>query len=51
VVDLTAAQLASARRCQERSGIVFPLIGADAGNVPLPPGSFDLAVSECGASL
>jgi SAM-dependent methyltransferase len=50
-VDLTAAQLASARRCQERSGIVFPLIEADAGNVPLPSGSFDLAVSECGASL
>ena len=50
-VDLTPAQLASARRCQERSGIFFPLIEADAGDVPLPSGSFDLAVSECGASL
>jgi SAM-dependent methyltransferase len=50
-VDLTAAQLASARLCQERSGIVFPLVEADAGDVPLPRGSFDLAVSECGASL
>ena len=37
------AQLASARRCQKRSGIFFPLIEADAGDVPLPPGSFDLA--------
>lgn len=50
-VDLTAAQLAYAQRCQERSGIFFPLIEADAGDVPLPSGSFDLAVSECGASL
>jgi len=50
-VDLTPAQLASARRCQQRSGLFFPLIEADAGDVPLPPGSFDPAVSECGASL
>jgi SAM-dependent methyltransferase len=50
-VDITPAQLATARRCQERSGIVFPLIEADAGDVPLPSDSFDLAVSECGASL
>jgi SAM-dependent methyltransferase len=50
-VDFTAAQLATARRCQQRSGIFFPLIEADAGDVPLPAGSFDLAISECGASL
>jgi SAM-dependent methyltransferase len=50
-VDVTAAQLQTARRCQDRFGISFPLIEADAGDVPLPPGSFDLAVSECGASL
>ena len=50
-VDVTAAQLESARRCQDRFGISFPLIEADAGDVPLPPGSFDLAISECGASL
>ena len=50
-VDLTPAQLATARRCQQRSGIFFPLIEADAGDVPLPSGSFDLARSECGASL
>ena len=41
----------SARRCQDRFGISFPLLEADAGDVPLPPGSFDLAISECGASL
>jgi SAM-dependent methyltransferase len=50
-VDLTAAQLTTARRCQQRSGIFFPLIEADAGDVPLPADSFDLAISECGASL
>jgi SAM-dependent methyltransferase len=50
-VDLTAAQLATARRCQETFGIRFPLIEADAGNLPLRADSFDLAVSECGASL
>jgi SAM-dependent methyltransferase len=50
-VDVTPAQLESARRCQDRFGISFPLIEADAGHVPLPSGSFDLAISECGASL
>ena len=42
-VDLTPAQLATARRCQQRSGIFFPLIEADAGDVPLPSASFDRA--------
>lgn len=50
-VDLTAAQLGTARRCQDRFGICFPLVEADAGNIPLPDTSFDLAISECGASL
>lgn len=50
-VDLTPAQLGTARRCQDRFGIRFPLVEADAGNIPLPDDSFDLAVSECGASL
>ena len=49
-VDVTPAQVESARRCQDRFGITFPLIEADAGAVPLPSGSFDLAISECGAS-
>lgn len=50
-VDLTPAQLDTARRCQERFGICFPLVEADAADVPLPDATFDLVVSECGASL
>jgi SAM-dependent methyltransferase len=50
-VDLTRAQLATARRCQHRFRIEFPLIEADAEQVPLAGGSFDLVVSEYGASL
>jgi SAM-dependent methyltransferase len=50
-VDLTPAQLDTARRCQELFGISFPLIEANAEDVPLPDGTFDLAVSEYGASV
>jgi SAM-dependent methyltransferase len=50
-VDVTPAQLATARRCQSESGIDFPLIEASAEQVPLPSASFDLAVSEYGASI
>ena len=50
-VDLTPAQLATARRCQQETGIEFPLLEADAEDVPLPDASFDLAVSEYGASI
>ena len=50
-VDLTPAQLTTARRCQERFGLSFPLVEADAANVPLREHSFDLVVSEYGASL
>jgi SAM-dependent methyltransferase len=50
-VDLTAAQLDSARHCQARFGLFFPLIEADAEEIPLPDGGFDLAVSEYGASV
>ena len=50
-VDVTPAQLASARRCQEKLGLSFPLIEASAEQVPLPDASFDLVVSEHGASL
>ena len=50
-VDITPAQLESARRCQDRFGALFPLIEAGAGDVPLPSGSFGLAISGCGASL
>lgn len=50
-VDVTPAQLATARRCQRNFGIAFPLIEASAEDVPLAAGSFDLAVSEYGASI
>jgi SAM-dependent methyltransferase len=50
-VDPTPAQLATARRMQERTRITFPLVEAPAEDVPLPDASFDLAVSEYGASL
>ena len=50
-VDLTPAQLDTARRCQARFGLTFPLVEADAEDVPLPDDSFDLAVSEYGASV
>lgn len=50
-VDLTPAQLDTARRYQERFGLSFPLIEANAEDVPLPDDSFDLAVSEYGACV
>lgn len=49
-VDVTPAQLATARRCMEETGIEFPLVEASAEDVPLPDSSFDLALSEHGAS-
>ncbi len=50
-VDPTAAQLATARQMQERTGLRFPLVEAPAERVPLPDASFDLVFSEYGASL
>ena len=50
-VDITPAQLATARRLQEETGITFPLLEANAEEVPLPDASFDLALSEYGASI
>ena len=50
-VDITPAQLATARAMQERFGLEFPLLEASAEAVPLPDASFDLAVSEYGASI
>ena len=50
-VDVTPAQLDTARRMQEETGIVFQLVEANAEDVPLADASFDLAVSEYGASL
>ncbi|HWJ62465.1 MAG TPA: class I SAM-dependent methyltransferase [Acidimicrobiales bacterium] len=48
-LDLSGAQLDSARRCQERTGIRFPLVEADGDVLPLATGAFDLVVSEYGA--
>ena len=50
-VDVTAAQLETARRCQQQFGDEFALIEADAVAVPLRDASFDLVVSEYGASV
>ena len=50
-VDITPAQLETARRLQAETGIEFPLLEADAAAVPLPDASFDLALSEYGASI
>jgi SAM-dependent methyltransferase len=50
-VDPTPAQLATAKRLQDETGIRFPLVQAPGERVPLPDASFDLAFSEYGASL
>lgn len=50
-VDVTPAQLDTARRCQQLFGLSFPLIEANAEDVPLPDSGFDLVISEYGASI
>ena len=50
-VDITPAQLETARRMQAELGLEFPLVEADAAETGLPSASFDLAVSEYGASI
>ena len=50
-IDPTRAQLETARACQREFGLEFPLIEASAEDVPLPDATFDLAVSEYGASI
>ena len=50
-LDVTPAQLETARRCQREFGLGFPLVQASAEAVPLPDASFDLVVSEYGASI
>jgi SAM-dependent methyltransferase len=50
-VDVTPAQLETARRMMAETGIEFPLVEADAGDTGLPAESFDLVVSEYGASI
>lgn len=50
-LDPTPAQLETARRMQEEFDLPFTLVEASAEDVPLPDESFDLAVSEYGASI
>jgi SAM-dependent methyltransferase len=50
-IDNSTAQLHTARRLQEEHDLHFPLIHGDAEQVPLPDASFDLAISEYGASI
>jgi ubiquinone/menaquinone biosynthesis C-methylase UbiE len=50
-VDVTPAQLATAREMDAEFGLGLEFIEANAENVPLPDASFDLAFSEYGASI
>jgi ubiquinone/menaquinone biosynthesis C-methylase UbiE len=50
-VDVSRTQLDVAARLQEEVGLSFPLIHANAEDVPYDTESFDLAISEYGASL
>lgn len=50
-VDLTPGQLATARRLQQEHGIDFPLHEGNAEELPFEDESFDLAISEYGASI
>jgi len=50
-VDITPAQLETARAMNEEFGLGLEFIEANAEDVPLSDGSFDLAFSEYGASI
>jgi SAM-dependent methyltransferase len=50
-IDITPAQLETARRMNHEFGLGLELIEANAEETGLPDASFDLAVSECGASI
>jgi SAM-dependent methyltransferase len=50
-VDITPAQLATARRLNAETGLGLEFIEANAETVPLPDASFDVALSEYGASI
>ena len=50
-IDLTPNQLATAKRLQEEHGLSFPLHEGNAEELPFPDESFDLAISEYGASI
>jgi SAM-dependent methyltransferase len=50
-IDNSAEQLSTARSLQEQHDLRFPLIHGNAEATGLPDASFDLAVSEYGASI
>jgi SAM-dependent methyltransferase len=50
-IDNSPAQLNTARTMQREFGLEFPLLEGNAESVPLPDASFDLAISEYGASI
>jgi SAM-dependent methyltransferase len=50
-LDNSVAQLATARALQDRFGLRFPLIHASAEQTPFAGASFDVAISEYGASI
>lgn len=50
-VDITPAQLETARAMNDKFGLGLEFIEANAEDVPLPDASFDLAFSEYGASI
>jgi len=50
-VDPTPAQLETARRLQQETGIEFPLVEGIGEDVPFADASFDLVHSEYGASI
>jgi len=50
-IDNSTKQLETARGLQREHGLSFPLLHGNAEEVPLPDASFDLALSEYGASI
>lgn len=49
-IDNSAEQLATARSLQDEFDLHYPLIHGNAEHVPMPGSSFDVAISEYGAS-
>jgi SAM-dependent methyltransferase len=49
-IDISARQLDHARRLSAEAGVELALLQASAHDVPLPDGSFDLVVSDWGAT-
>jgi SAM-dependent methyltransferase len=50
-IDISLAQLDTARRLHREHGLYFPLIHGDAESMPCPDATFDFAISEYGACL